>query len=519
MLNSLDERQGYLPFFSYELAHPPATLRHGEFDTPHVTGRVLDAISSCGSIVAIPEWSEPRAALSEQIFESLAYHQSGLPRNRATPWQPGVVALHNIREALFGLIAIHRLTGDQGPIAASMKLCTALLDFLGAEAVMQGDSLDESGWSTAYRGMLSSVPATLGRSIQPLVELGRLTGSDLPIDVAAEIAARTVRAFSESGEVLPSAGPHIHSITCSMVGLFLFGTETSDTGLLDVVRNAFYTGMGPWRSSYGWVKEFRFGPDDIDLMPGAYPGRDIPRGEANCSADLVEMALLLAGAGDERGFDEVDRILRNHLLASQVVASDWIREGEGHDTDGVRYTDVARRAVGGFCFTGPADVLADTHETNQLNTDLAGGAIQAISRAWTAITNDEADRTRINLLFSTETPSVRMTCPPPGGEPIEVELRRNASLEVRIPWWAAGSVARFQIDDGEMQRRPLATERVLVMPDLAVGAKVRVWFPDRQETVVEEICGRDVPVLWHNGAVAGLDDDIGFMPLYPARCR
>ena len=60
------------------------------------------------------------------------------------------------------------------------------------------------------------------------------------------------------------------------------------------------------------------------LAAAGYAGHDINRGEANNTGDLIEAALLLGDAGYSRYFEDADRMLRNHLLASQVVDTSWV---------------------------------------------------------------------------------------------------------------------------------------------------------------------------------------------------
>ena len=56
--------------------------------------------------------------------------------------------------------------------------------------------------------------------------------------------------------------------------------------------------MRPFRSSYGWVKEFIWAPWLAEpLQAAGYAGFDINRGEANNTGDLIEAALLLGQAG------------------------------------------------------------------------------------------------------------------------------------------------------------------------------------------------------------------------------
>ena len=94
-------------------------------------------------------------------------------------------------------------------------------------------------------------------------------------------------------------------------------------------------------------------------------------------------------------------MLRNHLLASQVVDTSWVQEASGLADDAeTRYGDVARRARGGFCFGSPNDLISYPKEAYQINADLTGGALQAICESWEAIVKVDEASARIDLLYS-----------------------------------------------------------------------------------------------------------------------
>ena len=74
-------------------------------------------------------------------------------------------------------------------------------------------------------------------------------------------------------------------------------------------------------------------------------------GEVNNSGDVVETALTLCRAtGFPELYEDVERIVRGHMLPSQLRDTSWIPASDGA-TDGT--TDVAERHVGAWGFPAP----------------------------------------------------------------------------------------------------------------------------------------------------------------------
>ena len=369
--------------------------------------------------------------------------------------------------------------------------------------------------STVY---LASPPATSGRLIRPLVQYYRQSGDEVGLELARRFAEDNLRtAFEADGSIAPEAGPHIHSITGTITGLIEYGIMTDDETIIERARLAYDIGMRPFRSSYGWVKEFRWMPWLAEPLAAAgYAGHDINRGEANNTGDLIEAALLLGEAGYLRYFEDADRMLRNHLLASQVVDTSWVQEAVGlEDTAEARYGEVGRRARGGFCFGAPNDLISFPEEAFQINADLVGGSLQAICEAWQEIATVDEATARINLLYSKHEGAVALTCPPPGPDPITVRLNEPKSLAVRIPSWADPEEVVFQIDTVPRTAASDAIEDdYLKLTALESGSVIRIWLPSRRETISEVIGGQTYDVEWHNDTVVGICPPARFQALY-----
>ena len=309
----------------------------------------------------------------------------------------------------------------------------------------------------------------------------------------------------------------MHSITGTITGLIDYGILIGDNRIIEGARRAYDIGMRPFRSSYGWVKEFRWAPWLAEpLQAAGYAGFDINRGEANNTGDLIEAALLLGQAGYAGYFEDADRMLRNHLLASQVVDTSWVREASGHeDDDETRYGNVAERARGGFCFGGTKGLISYPEEAYQVNADLVGGALQAICESSDSVAHVSDNSVRVHLLYSKEDSAFSLTCPPPGPEPIRLRLRQTASLQLRIPSWAKPAAVTLQLNDGpRSSAADSISDGYLRLSPLAPASVVKVWLPSRREIVAEEVGGDRCEIDWHNDTVIGISPPARFQPLY-----
>ena len=518
IFNTLDERQDFLPFFHYELIQNPTCIKHGPFDSPQVVGRFLDALACCSGIIELPDAPEIYDALARQLYASLERHPTGLPWNSPTPWQPNLAVMHNCREVVLGLLALMNWRDDPEAEPALRRFCRSMLAAIGDGARFPGECLGHSGWTTGFNGILASPPATSGRLIRALVQYYRQCEDEVALELARRFAADNLEtAFAADGSITAEAGTHLHSITGTITGLIEYGLLIGDERVIDGARLAYDGGLAAFRSSYGWVKEFCWAPWLAGpLQAAGYAGHDINRGEANNTGDLIEAALLLGEAGYPGYFEDADRMLRNHLLASQIVDTSWVQEAsELANDDETRYGDVARRALGGFCFGSPNDIISYPDEAYQVNADLTGGALQAICESWRAIAKIDATTLRIDLLFSKSNPSFALACPPPGPEPIIVRPGFRTNLLMRVPSWAQPAAVTYQIND--LPRASAADDisaGYLKLSGLAPDATVSVWLPERRETISEVVGGQRYEIDWHNDTVVGINPPARFQALY-----
>src|SRR5690606_38288313 len=148
----------------------------------------------------------------------------------------------------------------------------------------------------------------IARAIGPLVKYYRVTGSPKALELIAILRDKAMAEyFLEKCDFdWIRHGLHTHSVTCTLSSLAQLATSTREAPLRQRVKAFFDNGLKRISNDVGWCIE--------NAAPQANPDR----GEANNTGDILETALLLGKWGHTSYFHAAERILRAHLLPSQL---------------------------------------------------------------------------------------------------------------------------------------------------------------------------------------------------------
>ncbi len=487
---SVDRQRGCRPYFRFNLKEPPVWARHEGGDTPHTVGRFLHALDVCTAITGLPDDPELLNGLRAQLFASCE-HDDGFGWDDMG--DPPLAYMHHQREVLLGLIALWRL--DQDPRAKwyAQALVTVMEQATRVLGAYPGRRLGPQGWQEPDHRPTS----TSGRAISALLAFTHTFDDPRGVELAERFARHVLAVcFDEHGALTAAAGAHIHSITGTVASLVELGLVTGQRELIERARAIFDVGLLPYRTRTGWVKE----------STSATYGR----GEANCTADMIEAACLLGSAGYSSYYEDSERMLRNHLLASQLDDLSWVVENEGlADTEQRAYEGLRRRAQGAFCFGEP-------NGFHSYNSDLTGAALQGIAAAWRHIVTRQGDwQLRVNLLLSHEHDAARIISHFPQAGSVVVETKRALALHVRIPPWCKRRSLAVTVN-GHAAGVTLSDD-YLAVGSLAAGSRVEVTFAQPEFVTQERALGYTQPyrVQWIGNTVAAMSGAGGPIPLYP----
>jgi hypothetical protein len=494
---AVNPRRGYLPFVRFNLTEPPAWARHEYWGSPHMVGRFLDALALADGVADVEHDEAAIEGLRSLLHDSLD-NPYGLPFDTLPNDQGQVTGnMHHCREVLLALVALATWRGCDRSMTLAHDLVRAMEKATQASGEYPSHLLGEDGWLEAEPGWINY---TTGRAILALTTYYRASRDEMAVDLAKRLADDNIeKTFTADGALKQAAGRHLHSTTGTMAALLDLGVLTGEARYLEIGRRLYDGELKRWRTSWGWAKESR--------------SDSAGRGEANNTGDYIEAALTLAQAGHRDYFDDAECFIRNGLLASQVVNTDWIVQSEEHDTEDYAYSDIRERARGAFAFTTP-------NGYHSYNTDLMGGAIRALCKACVASVTEDDDSCRINLLFSGSYPRLAIHSDLPRENHVRLRIREDIALRIRLP--------RTQPDDttgpqntvllvNNKPRPPAWEGPELVVGHVRSGDTITVSFVMPRRHVQEMARGWEpvFDVEWQGSTVTALAPSQGPIPLYP----
>jgi len=476
-----------VPFFGSSVVPDAALGFHGVHSEAHVPGRHLNALLNAEDAIGIK--------LDEECIEKHAraafFSYSGsvaLPLNRKEIGGPLVNFVpHNIRE---GFHALYALAGYRQSERALEVARRSIRDILGLWNPKTGWNVDRLEDEMGLALSASTFIAGAARSLGPLVKLYRATGCAAALELAIIFAEKALgEFFTEEGRYdADTFGEHTHSVTCVMSSLAQLADLTRDSQMMNRVVAFYENGLNDMRDALGWVIE--------SARQDAHPDM----GEVNNTGDIVETALLLGRWGYTQYYEDAERILRGHLLPSQLRDISFIKDPPNPEgADGKR--DVANRHLGAFGFPAPYGHWPLGHHYVSFNMDIVGGAVGSLCEAYREVVRRDEAGIHVNLLFDHETEDVEVESPYTH-DSLRVRVKRQAPLFVRVPSWAVVEATDVQ---GAAGRKRLTNGYLFVAePPVGEWMTIRFALPKREITLAHRT--RDIRVRLRGDEVVAMDN-------------
>ena len=340
-----------IPFFRSAVL-PVAYLAFNDcFSEGHVPGRHLNALLTAEAVLGEPADEEVVA----KHRQAAMYSYGGvlpLPLNRDKVGGTLHRFLpHNLREGFHALYVLARYRDDAWAKETAEASIATIYRYWTPERGWDREALAAEGvrlveleehFKPEDRVPAASFISGIARAIGPLVKYHAATGSQAALDLAIQVKEKAVADYfwADGSHDLQRFSLHTHSATCTLSSLAQLADLTGDDDLKARVAAFYRTGLTAIADPLGWsIENCR-----VDANPD--------RGEANNTGDILETALLLGSWGDAQAYADAERIIRGHLLPSQLRDVSFITEPDNPaNEDGKR--DVANRHLGAFGFPAP----------------------------------------------------------------------------------------------------------------------------------------------------------------------
>lgn len=451
-----------VPFFSSSV-WPDAALDFSKYASEaHVPGRHLNALLNAEDVLGITIANE----VIENHRQAAMLSYSGplpLALNRLElTGQPIGFCPHNIREGFHALYSLAKYRNDSWAIETAEKSIGCILETWDPKNGWDFDTLEAKG---LHRLTSPTFIQDLGRSLGSLVKYYKATDSAEAMKLIHLVSERlTSEFFTAEGRFNSELfGTHTHSVTCCMSSLAQLGELLEDEGLLTRVKAFYDNGLWELRDEIGWSCEDTYQPEQ----------KESDHGEANNAGDIVEAALILGKFGYDEYYADAERIVRGHLLASQLRDVSFIREPENPEgLDGLR--NMADRHRGAWGFPAPYGHKSISKGRGGLsfNMDIVGGVTGSLCEVHRNIATRGDSGWNINLLFDYDSPDISIRSPYTNNC-LAVSLGKASALSIRIPQWVERQAVQVSSNTGEHH---FSGSR-LVIPAASAGEEIQIRFP------------------------------------------
>ena len=522
-ISMVDRKLYCLPFFSTQLYAEPPEANHCYWDSAEMPGSWVDAVI----LLRLMTGSEDGLEVERQLKGELLSHwgEDGLRYHKPYAWDPPLrmvedpilMNAHSLAYVLNGLVTWFKETGDaevKGRVNGVVKgLLRSVIRYTGPGIPKRcywfpADNYTPSGWQVTrhFWNMPHTHPFN-GAMILALTLFYEETGDEEALELAEGLSNYVLnlsRAFGYDGGFIG----HTHGVLWTVSGILKYGLITQRREVVEWAKQVYDFAVRQ-SSSFGWIPELMF----------ERPPPGLPEGCETCTVEnLLWIAVLLAKAGYEEYWGDVERITRNQLVESQLteaavqrgIRNGWVKVSTvKEDTAQTSYQDVAHRAVGGFASR------AQPNDYTPLKIEGCCDAMgsRALYIVWDNIVRKTAEGVYVNLLLSRDSPWVEVVSYHPYEGKVEVNVHEAPTLFIRVPEWA--QVIQVHVDD-----QPRTVEwaglrsRYIRVQGLQPNQRVTVTHTMMRKRETQVVAGREYLIDWKGDTITRMWPEGGNYPLY-----
>jgi len=291
--------------------------------------------------------------------------------------------------------------------------------------------------------------------------------------LAPHVAARLPDPPFTAGHELGHWHSHFHARALALRGILEYARIAEDERALEFVRRAYEFTLTQGIPRIGWVNTH---PVRYNLCEGCALG------------DMVALGVRLSDAGLGDYWDDVDSVVRNHLVEQQLVRADLLEQvarsapqseppSERPPFPRQRLTeDVIPRSLGVFGAMSLPSGIPNVCAAGCCT----GNGTQGLYCAWEGIVRERGDCAQVNLLLNRAARLLDVDSYLPYEGRVVLRSKSARRISVRIPFWVIRRDVRVQVNGGA---RPLDwLGNYVVVEGLRPGDEVALSFPLKETT-------------------------------------
>lgn len=326
-----------------------------------------------------------------------------------------------------------------------------------------------------------------GFLIKSLMACARNLNSEQALNLSAWIVKKT---FNEDFLFTPDnqfrQGSHVHSMLRTLVGSADYALYSGNPIIFSRI-NSLYQSFKKLSTRFGFIPEVVHRQGDLIAC------------ETCALMDYIGLAVTLANHGHPEYWGDVERIVRNHLIESQVKDASWLRsDNTRKDTEQFSWRDIGQRMIGGYAgWSSPTHLLAyeETlkwwggaelkNKIRAFQNCCGGSGTHALFIAWKNIARFEDDTLSINLHIDKLLPQAEIRCYQPFLGLLTIHLKQSCNLQVRIPDFVSGQQLKIESDLRAIE--PMVWGNFVRLGYREAGEMIKISYPLPIHTEIEKI--------------------------------
>lgn len=289
----------------------------------------------------------------------------------------------------------------------------------------------------------------------------------LPGHVAAGLADPACTAGAELGHWYS----HFHARAITLRALLEFGRVAGDERALEFVRRAYEFTLTQGIARMGWINCY---PVATNFCEGCALG------------DQVAMGIRLSDAGLGDYWDNVDAVVRNHLVEGQLTRADLLEKvAAASEEDDCRTRLLPQQGCWDNVIARSLGVFAGASGPNSIPTPwvmhcCTGNGTRGLYYAWEGTVREKGDTAQVNLLLNRASKLLDVDSYLPYEGKVVLRNKAARRISVRIPYWVARHELRAEVSG---QNAPLDwIGSYLVLGGLKPADTITLKFPIKETT-------------------------------------
>jgi hypothetical protein len=354
---------------------------------------------------------------------------------------------------------------------------------LATAAIESGSSDLKATVNRMAEGMLARVKSNSippdGFAIKGLMVAARLLGCDAAYEAARLLVDRVVvhgRLFTPDNTF--GKWGHMHGNLRTMVGAADYAMASGDPVVFSRM-DALYRYVKSTGTRFGFL------PEAIGRQG------DIISCETCALMDFAGIGVTLANHGHPEYWGDMERLMRNHMVESQVRVKDWLKSDNlRQDTEQFTWREINERILGAWAgWTSPNHILAaretlNAHwggpelknKTRALQNCCGGSGVHALFILWKNASRYEEGVLSVNMHLDKLLPQAEIRCEQPYGGATRITLRQDCAVRLRIPEFTRAADMIVTVNEIEMQAVQVFGN-YLELGALTAGDRIAVHYP------------------------------------------